>query len=326
MHDLIKKYHAGTLTPSDLRNLRDLIAGMSDEELAQALLGSPVVGRDITPESIDIDAVERMKLMIDSAIDDNAPRRFDWRRWLTVAAAVITPLLFCSTIFLYLQSDRDSRFPDYTLITTARGQHTTVTLPDGTVATLNGESSIEFPSRFAEGMRTVKFAGEAYFDVAKADGLPFDIVTEGMTVEVKGTSFNLLARNNMPTSAVTLESGLVRLVATPSHHTVNITPGHTAILDKADGRFRIDSVGISGQPDWTRREMRLRGVTPDSLVRRIESAYDIALDPAIVAAINDRFTGTLPTDDLFGAIDILGAVYGFNLPYHTTRPYTAATK
>lgn len=44
---------------------------------------------------------------------------------------------------------------------------TSLTLPDGTIAYLNSESSLSYPSRFNGDFRKVKLSGEAYFEVAK---------------------------------------------------------------------------------------------------------------------------------------------------------------
>jgi transmembrane sensor len=84
------------------------------------------------------------------------------------------------------------------------------TLPDGSVAVLNKNSSlnIEFNSR--NKTRKVKLRGEAYFEVKHVEEKPFVIEIEEVLVRDIGTSFNVKAYPNSDTVVVTVESGEVQ--------------------------------------------------------------------------------------------------------------------
>ena len=71
-----------------------------------------------------------------------------------------------------------------------------VQLADGTVITLNRNSSIAFPEKFTSGNREVKLEGEAFFKVAKDPQHPFIVHANGTTIKVLGTSFNIKIRGN----------------------------------------------------------------------------------------------------------------------------------
>jgi ferric-dicitrate binding protein FerR (iron transport regulator) len=68
-----------------------------------------------------------------------------------------------------------------------------VELPDGSIAYLNNNSSIEFDRNF--GQRIVKQDGEVFFDVRKGDS-PFIVKTELGEIQVLGTKFNVRSDNN----------------------------------------------------------------------------------------------------------------------------------
>ena len=53
-------------------------------------------------------------------------------------------------------------------------------------------TSLRFPVTFDNGPRKVELEGEAYFEVCKT-GQPFIVCTQGMQVEVLGTTFNISA-------------------------------------------------------------------------------------------------------------------------------------
>jgi transmembrane sensor len=81
----------------------------------------------------------------------------------------------------------------FNTMSTPRGGHYQLLLPDGSKAWLNAESSITYPVAFAPGERKVKITGEAYFEIAKDKSKPFRVVTSDQVVEVLGTHFNVNA-------------------------------------------------------------------------------------------------------------------------------------
>lgn len=103
-------------------------------------------------------------------------------------------------------------------VSTVAGERTTVTLPDGSTAELNGQSSLSYPRGFTripvlgETVRRVSLEGEAYFSVVEQDP-PFRVETTNATVEVLGTQFNVRARNDdgTPDTQVTLASGRLQV-------------------------------------------------------------------------------------------------------------------
>ncbi len=81
-----------------------------------------------------------------------------------------------------------------------------VELPDGSVAYLNSNSSIEYKKSFKK--REVKQDGEVFFEVTK-EGTPFMVKTKIGNIKVLGTEFNVKSNND--DIEVEVEEGTVEL-------------------------------------------------------------------------------------------------------------------
>jgi len=101
-----------------------------------------------------------------------------------------------------------SRPAEY-LAVSSGGQVLLDTLPEGSVVTLNKQSSIRYMKGFAGAARRVDMEGEAFFAVAQDKDKPFVVHTNGMTITVLGTSFNV--RNNEAKTEVIVETGMVEV-------------------------------------------------------------------------------------------------------------------
>ena len=84
-----------------------------------------------------------------------------------------------------------------------------ITLPDGSIATINKYSTLLFPKSFSATERVVTLEGEGFFKVTKNTTQPFIVKTKHSEVKVLGTSFNVRAYENEPTTLVEVEEGSV---------------------------------------------------------------------------------------------------------------------
>jgi ferric-dicitrate binding protein FerR (iron transport regulator) len=114
---------------------------------------------------------------------------------------------------VYTVSDDDdsSTKPLYNTIETPVGGQYQVNLPDGSRVWLNAASSLRYPIRFSGGERKVEIKGEAYFEIAHNEALPFKVSTAGQEVKVFGTCFNVMAYQNEKIIKTTLLQGSVQV-------------------------------------------------------------------------------------------------------------------
>ena len=127
-------------------------------------------------------------------------------------------------------------------IATAYGEIRRVTLPDGSVVTLNAHSSVTFPRfGFGKRTRTVALTGEATFSVRHTKiNQRFVVHTpKGLDVVVLGTEFNVYAR--LDDIKVVLKKGAIRLdvpSTAQTNRSLLMRPGDLVQMDKA-GKLAI---------------------------------------------------------------------------------------
>lgn len=97
-----------------------------------------------------------------------------------------------------------------------------IKLDDGTVVWLNAASSLRFPFRFNDDKREVYLTGEAYFEVAKNNKIPFIVHTNFAAVHVHGTSFNVNAYENEGFTASLVEGSVS---AVKNGKNIRLSPG-----------------------------------------------------------------------------------------------------
>ena len=95
-------------------------------------------------------------------------------------------------IITYQSKSSTDTTVNFNIMSTPAGGTYELTLSDGTLVTLDASSSIKFPVRFFGKERRVAVTGQAYFKVSHDSERPFRVTTQGQTVEVLGTEFNII--------------------------------------------------------------------------------------------------------------------------------------
>ena len=168
------------------------------------------------------------------------------RRILFRAAAILIPAMLFIGQFLYVNSRIDifdnAGFEE---IVVPKGERLQVVFQDGSKATLNSESRMRYPRKFAFAERRVEMEGEAFFEIATNKKRPFKVDLNGLEVEVTGTAFNTKSYPEDRDVFVSLETGTVSLDA-QSKTIAHLNPGEQAIYNKNTGICKIikqDNVG-----------------------------------------------------------------------------------
>jgi len=148
-------------------------------------------------------------------------------RWIGWASAAVIAL---AVGFWFLNNQNDVLAK--TLIAeTGYQEKKTVTLNDGTIVWLNGNSQLTYPSSFSDDNRLVQLTGEAFFDVTKSPDKPFIIKTTKSKVTVLGTSFNVRSRIAENLTEVVVKTGKVRLENSAGDKKVELTPNQKGVHD-----------------------------------------------------------------------------------------------
>ncbi|MCF6242381.1 MAG: FecR family protein, partial [Bacteroidales bacterium] len=114
--------------------------------------------------------------------DNDRKRKINLLFLLKVAAVAV--LLITGSLYFWFQD---------TTVKTNFAQTEEITLPDGSQVLLQAGSEISFNERSWFKNRHVHLQGEAYFSVKK--GSKFQVISENGKVQVLGTKFNVISRN-----------------------------------------------------------------------------------------------------------------------------------
>jgi len=211
--------------------------------------------------------------------------------WLMRIAAIVViglGLLYTYTTFLTTSE------------MAGNGKKTSFSLPDNSKVVLNSGSEIEYEKWNWDNNRNLNLSGEAYFKVAK--GKKFQVITNLGKVTVLGTQFDVKARENR--FDITCYEGRVKV--NHLHREIIITKGQSVSF--SDGKLLYTENEIATKPNWTTNEVTFNQENLDQIVKELSRQYNIEIELKN-AENNQLFTGTIPTNNLKEALQILSSSY-----------------
>lgn len=163
----------------------------------------------------------------------------------------------------------------YHTLTVPRGGEYAVLLADGTRINVNSESRLRYPVVFApaDTVRRVYVSGEAYFQVARHETLPFEVCTAHGTVRIYGTKFNVHDYADEGLTVVTLSEGAVSYVVDGREH--RLSPGGQLTYDHATGRVEERQVDAAIYCSWIDGVFEFSGMPLERIMRQLARWYDI---------------------------------------------------
>jgi transmembrane sensor len=168
----------------------------------------------------------------------------------------------------------------YNSLTTPRAGQFTLTLPDGTRVWLNNASTLRYPVSFTGADRPVELTGEAYFEVARDPAHPFRVIVhkgdgataEGGSIEVLGTSFNIMAYNDEPAERTTLVDGSIKFNL--AHNSVLLRPEQQSVLD-AHGAVTVVQANVREVTAWKNGYFHFDHASLQTTMRQLARWYDV---------------------------------------------------
>ena len=178
-----------------------------------------------------------------------------------------------STALNYQQTpDRSSDRLAYNKVNVPRGGEYQLTLSDGSKVHLNSMSSIRFPVQFAQNSRLVELEGEAYFEVSKT-GQPFIVQTEGMKIEVLGTTFNVSAYANEEYQT-TLVSGSVKVQTEDGNNRI-LKPSEQACITPGSNQINVRNVDTAFYTSWIHGKINFKDQRLEDIMKTLSRWYDM---------------------------------------------------
>ncbi|MDO8929743.1 MAG: FecR domain-containing protein [Bacteroidota bacterium] len=213
-----------------------------------------------------------------------------WVQVASVAAILILGLLLGSVVTYFLSENQNTQ--EQLVFETPRGEKSMVKLPDGSEVWLNANSRLVYNS-FSASHRQVELKGEAFFKVASNERAPFVVKTNECSVEVLGTTFNIMAYDEFGRKEITLISGKVNVQMVGSEQVLK--PGQTLILK--DQKYQIVEVNAAQASGWVDNKFNFKNIPLSELMQRLQNWYDvdITLDNQTGKEVN--FSGTFKNEE-----------------------------
>lgn len=232
-----------------------------------------------------------------------ARRRFMRRGRLAAAAGGVA---FCLLLLAAAPTAWIHATADYS---TAVGEVATVTLADGSIVHLGGDTALRV--RLHETQRSVAvLSGEAFFDVAHVENKPFVVEANGTEVEVVGTAFNVLLTNGRTEIALARGSIDASFERNGSDIRERLVPGQILVVDDESDDAAISAIAIDDIGSWREGRLHVANATIGSVVdqiRRYHPAWILLPDPVLS---RQKVTGVYDLQDPDRALRALVAPYG----------------
>lgn len=306
MKQLFEKYLAGDATAEERESLlRQLHA---DEQLGGWLRADIEFAEGGMPEPI------RERIL--NNVYARTQRPLISRRCWSIAAVMLILIISGAlgwTLFGIQNQNQKSPITDHQspiIVTTGIGEHSRVTLPDGTALTLNALTTVCY--NLSDGQRRVSVDGEAFFEVARDEAHPFVVTANDMTVTCLGTSFDVRNYSDEANISVVLRDGKVRVNAQDADLTME--PGSRVLMDRQTLALTKHTVTPSDYTAWLNGEIKYNDQTFEEIAAELSRNYNIDLVITSDELKQERFTGYLGRASLRNILDVMSLAADMN--YH----------
>lgn len=272
---LIKLYYLGQLTDSSQEVLYSAIK--SDEKWLELFnnYGDTFYNRDI--DTLTERNWARFKEERSAKRSKRNIGRYISAVGRYAAVAVVTLLLYLIVDYSFIRSSTSDQLA-LTETIVPKGAKSELILPDGTHVWVNSDTHISYYSDFNQTERRVKLSGEAYFTVAKDQTKPFIVETKSYNTRVLGTSFNVMAYDQLNRTETTLVEGAVVIECLRDGevwHVADLEPGQKIIFDESSSKFKIKSANADIDQAWRENRFIFSDITFEELAIRLGQWYDV---------------------------------------------------
>jgi ferric-dicitrate binding protein FerR (iron transport regulator) len=319
--NLLAKKKAGEASAAELREL-DLLMQQQElrgqtSEVIDKVWEAPI---DVNPE---LRPGAKVWEKLEKQIAQPATHRLlSLQVWRRLAAASVLVLAGSAAVW-FVQHKKTIQTEDIAdkkpnQYTTQPGSKSKLELPDGTQVWLNGNSKLTFGNGpFGPVSREVYLSGEAFFDVAKNEKVPFIIHTGVIDITVLGTAFNVKAYPGEKNIETALVRGLIQITThNDPDRKIILKPNEKLIIptDTATAGTRITQAmspsvysitalnqGRSGiLPDtiWMQRKLEFDDEPFSELAPKMEAWFDIRIRFGSESIRNKRFSGVIEKETL----------------------------
>lgn len=158
------------------------------------------------------------------------------------------------------------------------------TLTDGSIITLNKNSSLSYTEDFNSKTREVALKGEAFFDIERDTTKPFIINLESSSVKVLGTSFNIKSNPEDELVRVYVKSGVVLFEylsdqTDSTYLSITLRKGDRVSYNKVTRKLEKNENDSTNNLDmyWMNQELIFDGIELGKVTQILETVYEVEI-------------------------------------------------
>lgn len=297
---LLEDYLAGTISKDSLNDLEQWAARSEDNRryIRERLELWFSAGAETDVPAVDLNEKykslrEQMAQTTRNTATTAQRRKLMLRTAACIAAIALIVLLPWAA---YRQGAEDMRegLGNITMQTPA-GAKTQLNLPDGTMVWLNADSRLTCSQGFGVSDRHISLTGEAYFNVARNEKLPFEINSRELDLKVLGTRFNYAAYPSESTIRVDLIEGSVTLLNNADGSHMTLQPGQRMTYNRISRRMTRRNIDTSMTAAWHKGRLHFDETPLSEIAATLSRTYGrkVSVEDRIS---NRRFYGSFDTN------------------------------
>lgn len=182
-----------------------------------------------------------------------------------------------------------------------------ITLNDGSVVTLQPQSSITFPEKFGDHDRKVYLCGEAFFKVARMEKKPFYVFAGNLVTKVLGTSFRVKSYEQDTKAEVIVLSGKVKVYEQGRREAAEVLiPNQKIIYNKTTQQLdaTVADQPVVLHPNSSPSNFLFSETPLLEVLEKMEKIYGLEIS-ADINLTNCTFSGDLNDLDLYLQLDLI---------------------
>jgi ferric-dicitrate binding protein FerR (iron transport regulator) len=328
--DLLNRYFQGKSSPEEVLMINEwlrtaegekYLSAKIDEDIAKANAGE-VAQEDVHVDSeklfsrimaaraesenkLPSDTESKSPIKIQAPVQRKVRLLQPWVRY----AAMLTGLVLL--VFALWFSQQTNQIIEQT----GFGETKTIMLPDKSTVMLNGNTRLSYTNNWKSGQtREVWLEGEAFFSVTHLSAHQKFLVhtSDNFNVEVLGTTFNVLKREN--TIKVILNTGKIKLNINESEdhkEQLFMNPGELVEFDKVSAKYSKRKVNPDTHSSWKVKKMVFENTSLSEIKYMLENTYGLEVQISDPALLEQKLNGTIPNENVDVLLD--GLSHLFNL-------------
>lgn len=296
--ELIVDYVTGRLTPERFDSLNLWITESKENllyfrKLQEIWYAAAPKEEDVFDKELAYNRfLYRVKESSQPVVINPGNKFFFTKGFIKIAASAAILIVLGSIYFLKILSPSINPKDEFYSITVPYGAKSKVTLSDSTKVWLNSGTTIKYSYIVKDKVRKLSLNGEAYFEVAKMNGVPFIVETDRIDVKVLGTKFNVVSYLEDSKINVTLLEGSIALkMDNDNNKEIRLVPNKSATFDKSSNKLVVKDVNSSLSTQWSEGVIVFEDEKLVQIAHRLEREYNVKIELTNASLSDSHFYG-----------------------------------